>query len=311
VIRDGEIAYCKGYGFADIDSKSIVTERTVFNWASNSKPLIATAALQLVQSRRLTLDSPIRGYLPDLPGHLQPLTTRQLLCHQSGIPHYANGKIVPTGAIVKPSDELDPVVAIHRFANSPLIFEPGTKIDYSTYAYVLLSAVVQAAGKQPLERQLGERIVKPLGMTSFQLDLPLRDQRDWTKAYHIADGLPRGINDYAHYWKHGGGGYKSNVRDFAKFAVALMTQALLDEQATRQMWTPQKLIGGGATRYGLGVVVSGSAAALKISHNGSQDETRTRMVIYPRQRHGIVVMCNTQTADPAKISTAVYSAINP
>ena len=61
---------------------------------------------------------------------------------------------------------------------------------------------------------------------------------------------------------------------------------------------------------GLGVYVSGSGRSLKLSHNGKQSETRTRMVIYPNGRHGIVVMCNGGHADAGKITTAIYNALS-
>ena len=309
IIRNSEIVYTQGYGFANLEAQAPVTDNTVFNWASNSKPVMAVAALQLVERGQLDIDQSITAYLPDLPEHLQPVTTRHLLCHQSGIPHYSNGRIVRSGERVDPLDEIDPLNSLHRFIKSPLIFEPGARTEYSSYAYVLLSAVVQAAGKQPIERQLLTRIGRPLRLSSFQLDMPSGNQRNWTTAYKVTDGTPKEVKDYAHFWKHGAGGYKSNVKDFARFALALMQGELLSGETSAAMWTPQVRSDGSPSGYGLGVAVSGRGKDLKVSHNGSQDETRTRMVVYPPQRHGVVVMCNTQGCDPNRISTAVYSAM--
>ncbi len=311
VLRGGKVVYVKGYGFADRETQTPVTVDTVFNWASNSKPLIAVRALQLMQAGQLDIDKPISAYISDLASQLRPLTTRQLLFHASGIPHYRNGKLVASASL--PGDvalQVDPRVAVRRFEESPLIFEPGEKSEYSSHAYVLLSAVVQAAGGQPLQVQLDEGILEPLEMDSFQLDLPRQDQPNWTSGYRRRSNQVVKINDYAHFWKHGAGGYKSNVQDFAKFANALMTRQLLDADTTQKMWTRQTLNDGKLATYGLGVVVEGSGKSLKISHNGSQDETRTRMVLYPAQEHGVVVMCNTNHAETGRISTAIYQAIN-
>lgn len=315
VIQNAKIVYTQGYGWADLDSHTPVTDETIFNWASNSKPLIAIAALQLTQRNQLDIDKPIVTYCPHLPEQMQQITTRQLLCHQSGIPHYSNGQIIPTG---KTSDsagknnrleELNPVKSLDRFIMSPLIYEPGSQISYSSYAYVLLTAVVQSAGQSPIASQLENRIIQPLAMNSFQLDLPTDSQAKWTLAYNVENGKPRQVPDYAHFWKHGAGGYKSNIKDFAKFANALASSQLIEQSMSDRMWTRQHTSKGKETSYGLGVVVSNSGSTLKISHGGSQDETRTRMVIYPRRKHGIVVMCNTQGCDPAGISTAIYSSL--
>ena len=310
IISDSKVVYTKGYGFSNLQTREIVNESSVFNWASNSKPVMAVAAMQLVESGQLDLDISIKRYLPQLPDHLGVVTTRQLLCHQSGIPHYSNGRIVPSGKRIAARQEIDPFHSIHRFALSPLIFRPGSKTDYSSYAYVLLSAVVQAAGEKKIEIQLLERIGQPLDLQSFQLDLPFNGQKHWVTGFKISDGVPQPVEDHAHFWKHGAGGYKSDVRDFAKFANALASNQLIDENTTKKMWTNQDMPDGTKSNYGLGVVVEGEGRSLKISHNGSQDETRTRMVLYPNQGHGIVVMCNTQGAEPGRISTAIYSAMS-
>jgi CubicO group peptidase (beta-lactamase class C family) len=99
------------------------------------------------------------------------------------------------------------------------------------------------------------------------------------------------------------------VVDFAKFAQALMTSKLLSADTTRMMWTQQPFKTGQLSDYGLGVRVSGEGNDLKIWHSGSQEETKTRMVLYPNQKHGMVIMCNTRHADAAKISTAIYKAL--
>lgn len=309
LIENDRVVYSKGYGKANIANAEQLSEQSILNWASNSKPVMAVLALQLVQEKLLDLDQPLAGYLPDLPEQLSKITTRQLLCHQSGIPHYTNGKVIPAEQHVHSDKELDPLVAINRFAKSPLIFESGTRTEYSSHAYVLLSAVVQSAGREPIAQQLERRITKPLGLASFQLDLPLESQTNWVKSYSRVDESHHEVPDYAHYWKHGAGGYKSNVRDFAAFALALMTGQLLSEEMTGQMWTRQKTLDARESNYGLGVVVEGAGRELKISHNGSQDETKTRMVLYPNRRLGVVVMCNTQPCDPSEISTAVLTSL--
>lgn len=315
IIQDSNIVYTRGYGWANLKTKTPVTNETVFNWASNSKPLISIAALQLVESGQLMLDEPIASYCPQLPPQLRRITSRQLLCHQSGIPHYSNGTVIPSkersgsDGRYNTLDDINPRNSIGRFIRSPLLFESGHKTSYSSYAYVLLTAVVQAAGKDAIEKQLQNRIIDPLKLESFQLDLPANGQANWTLAYETRNGKITEVPDYAHFWKHGAGGYKSNVKDFAKFAIALSGSKLIHPELTDKMWTRQKTGDGNESVYGLGVLVSDHGERLKVSHSGSQDETRTRMVIYPHRKHGVVVMCNTQGSNPARITTAIYTAL--
>jgi hypothetical protein len=75
------------------------------------------------------------------------------------------------------------------------------------------------------------------------------------------------------------------------------------------MWTAQHTSDGEATRAGLGFFVDHDNGALRISHNGSQEKTRTRLVIYPERRHGVVVMSNSEWIAPDDFTTAVYEAL--
>ncbi len=309
IIGKGKVLYSKGYGFADLEEKTEVGTSTVFNWASNSKPVMAIAAMQLVESGDLDLDASVSDYVPNLPAEWKDITTRHLLCHQSGIPHYRNGKVVPSGTEFTPEEELDPMNTIHRFTKSPLLFTPGTKSEYSSYAYILLTAVVQAAGKKPIAQQLTERITEPLKMDSFQLDMPFADQPNWSKGYRIVNGKPVELADEPHAWKHGAGAYKSSIDDFAKFTIGMMKSRLVKSRTSSKMWKGQQLASEEKTVRGLGVTVSGKGDKLKVSHGGSQSEVTTRMVMYPKKRHGIVVLCNTDDINIGRVTTNVYKVL--
>lgn len=308
IIRDGQLAYLKAYGHADAEKQSPMTTETVINWASNSKPLAAVLAMQLVEKGKLDLDADVRTYVPEFPEKKYTITMRQLLCHQSGIPHYTNGKIIGTERKYQQPDPFnDPVNALDKFNRSELIFEPCTKSSYSSYSYVLASAVIQRAAGRPFMEQTAVAVTIPLKMASFQWD-SAKPQPNWAKGY-IRRGesivpAPEEAND----WKHGAGGFKSNIRDFARWAQALINRELVSEATENAMWTRQKLKDGKVTNYGLGFVVS-TSGGLRIAHSGSQSETKTNMVLYPREKRGIVIMSNSSYADVSKLTNAVQSAI--
>jgi CubicO group peptidase (beta-lactamase class C family) len=311
IIRDGQVVYLKGYGQADREQRTPVTTETVFNWASNSKPLAAVAAMQLVDKQWLDLEADVRKYVPEFPSQDIGITSRHLLAHQSGIPHYGNGLVIPTirgDSTDKPF--MDPVLALDRFNRSPLLFKPGEKASYSSYAYILLSAVVQRAGKDSFGSQVQERIAKPLAMTTLQLDVESQNQTGWAAGY-MKNRFGQVIRapEEANDWKHGAGGFKSNIGDFARWAEALINRRLVSEEAERHMWTPQKTATGDVTQWGLGFIVE-DQGGLKVSHNGIQPEAASRLVIYPKARHGVVVLSNSGFANIGAFSTAVYSALN-
>ncbi len=310
LLYEGEIVYLKGYGLADRERRTPVTTATVFNWASNSKPLCAVAAMQLVEQDRLDLEADVRSYVPEFPDHGAQITMCELLCHQSGIPHYSNGRIVP-GSKRNPRTRplTDPIYALDMFSESPLLFKPGKKTSYSSYAYILASAVVQRAGRESFAEQVQVRIAGPLGMKSLEVDTATSGQPQWATGYmENDDGDVVRAPEFANYWKHGAGAYKSNIADFARWARALLNRRLLTPETYREMWRPQPLSSGATTTWGLGFTVE-RQNGLKISHNGNQDEATSRMVLYPDARHGIVILTNCGHGNPGAISAAIYKAL--
>jgi serine beta-lactamase-like protein LACTB, mitochondrial len=282
----------------------------VFNWASNSKPLAAVSAMQLVEQKKLDLDADVRTLVPEFPDPGAVITCRHLLCHQSGIVHYSNGRVVRTERNYNSERPfLDPVIALDTFNKSPLLFAPGEKTSYSSHAYILLSAAIQRAGQADFHEQIVERIARPLTMEGLDRDFPTTDQPHWSVGYTKLGELVVRSPEEANYWKHGAGGYKSNIEDFARWAAGLINYRVLSEGASTSMWTAQNNSAGEPAKWGLGFTVENLNGQLKVSHNGGQPETATRMVLYPRARHGVVIMSNSRYADVGAISTAVYSAL--
>ena len=309
VIRHGKVVYLKGYGHADREKNLPVTTQTLFRWASISKPVTAIAAMQLVAQGKLGLDDDVRLHVPEFPYKGTKITIRQLMCHQGGIVHYSNGAVVPTVRNYgQPHPYANVTLALDTFKDSPLVNEPGEKYSYSTHGYILLSAAVQRAGGSAFFEQVHQRINQPLGglmiIPDYQwLDLPGR-----SVGYRRVGGRVIRDSDTDVSWKLGGGGFISRIGDLAGFAAGLINGQLVSQDSEKLMWTPQSSADL-KTNYGLGFTVEKKNGTLKVSHNGSQEKARTRMVIYPEQKHGIVVMCNSRFADPAKFSTAAYRAL--
>jgi serine beta-lactamase-like protein LACTB len=314
VIHDGKVAYLKGYGHADREDEIPVDpSKTLFRWASCSKPLTAIAALQLAEKGLLDLDRNVREYVPEFPDKGVAITVRQLLCHQGGIVHYTNGKVIRTSRDYDSENPFEDVIlALDTFKDSPLVCRPGEKYSYTTHGYILLSAAVQRAGKQKFADQVKERIADPLGMNSLQPDY------QWQAIPHRAVGYRRRANDEIVRstdtdvsWKLGGGGYVSTAEDFAKFGTGLVNRKLVSEQTEARMWTRQKLANGnGTTNYGLGFTFGKTPGGREwVGHSGSQEKTKTMMMLEPKSKRGVVVMTNSEWANPAQVAASILDAV--
>lgn len=312
VIRDGKIVYAAGYGMADAAKRRPVDRSTLFRWASISKPITAVAAMQLVERGKLDLDRDVRVYVPEFPDHGARVTCRHLLCHQSGIVHYTNGKVVRTRRQYGTKHPFENVIlALDTFVKSPLIARPGTEFHYSTHAFILLSAAVQRAGKQKFATQVRERIVKPLGMTTLQPDYQWLQIRNRAVGYrrNRGNGKIEPDSDTDVSWKLGGGGFLSNVEDLARFATGLINGKLVSRKTQQEMWKPHPAKGSRAQVAALGFFVSGKGNNLVVQHSGAQEKTRTHMIIMPRRKIGVVVMSNCTYAKPRAFSRALMQVL--
>ncbi|HEX9895418.1 MAG TPA: serine hydrolase domain-containing protein, partial [Gemmatimonadales bacterium] len=88
IYRDGEIAFARGYGMANLELGIAISPRSVFDIGSTSKQFAAFAIGLLAQDGRLSLDDPIRKHLPEMGTYADPITIRNLVQHTSGLRDY-------------------------------------------------------------------------------------------------------------------------------------------------------------------------------------------------------------------------------
>ena len=313
VIRDKKLIGALCFGHEDREADVAVTRNTRFRWASISKPVTATAAMQLVDAGKLDLDADVRTLVPEFPdpGEGRVITTRLLLCHQSGIVHYTNGRVVTDFRKQYEGEHpFESVInALDYFRLSPLIADPGTEYSYSTHALILASAVVERTGKQQFQEQVRTRICERAKLPTLQPDY------QWQEIPHRAVGyvkrgqrIVRGGNSDVS-WKLGGGGFISNVDDMAGFAVAMINRQLVSEKSETQMWTRQATKDGTMTSAGLGFFVHGEDDNLRVEHSGAQQKTRTMMMFMPRRGLGLVMLTNSEYASLSVPANKLLAAI--
>jgi CubicO group peptidase (beta-lactamase class C family) len=310
VIRGGRVVYLKGFGFEDHEAGIPVTRVTLFRWASISKTLTAVTAMQLAERGQLDLDADVRTYVPEFPDKGEVITSRQLLCHQGGIVHYKNGPVMRVRRkydVPHPFESV--IVALDRFKKSPLIAPPGQKYSYTTHGFILLSAVVERAGGERFADQVRKRIVEPLGLGTLQPDYQWREIPHRAVGYRKRKGRVVRSTNTDVSWKLGGGGYLSNIDDMARYATGLINRRLVSKATETAMWTPQKTADGKQTKYGLGFFVNRRGKTPLVAHGGSQEKTKTQLTIRPREGSGVVVMSNSEYANPKRLVAIIEKAL--
>lgn len=298
IAHKGEVIYLQGYGAADQRNNIPVSTDTSFRWASISKLVTALAAMQLWEQGKLDLDADIRTYVPEFPDKGVKITTRQLLAHLGGIVHYSNGEVIKTEHeydVEHPHESV--ILSLDVFKESPLIAEPGTKFSYTTHGYILLSAVVERAGGQKFADQCRERIFGPAGMTTMQPDYPWVDIPNRTEGYYMSRRGPRQSADRTVHWKLGGGGFTSTIGDLTAFGMNILEGGLVTPATMKLMWDDQSLNDGTPIGRGLGFDIQGEGRDFAVLHSGSQNKTRTLLVMLPERDIVYAFMTNSEYAD--------------
>jgi CubicO group peptidase (beta-lactamase class C family) len=310
VVENGEYEWSQGYGMADLENFVPATSHTLYRLASISKPLTATAAMQLSESGKLNLDAPVKTYCPAFPQKEWPITARQLLAHLGGIRHYrADSQDDPEVGNTKHFG--DGIAAgLQFFANDPLVAKPGTKFSYSTQGFTVAGCAIEGASGEKYVDFLRKSVFLPAGMTSTVADdrraiIPLR-----TRFYH-KDESGRVVN--AEFldssYKIPGGGWLSSAEDMARFEVAILGNHLMHSATRDAMWTPQKTADGSKTDYALGWGTGKDLGVVDVGHGGGQQGTSTFIMLVPERRAGVVVLINMDGVDAASLATELMRIV--
>ena len=305
LVLDGEPVWSAGFGMADLEDSAPATSSTLFRLGSLSKPITATALLQLWEHGKLDLDAPVQKYCPAFPQKEWPITSRELLGHLGGIRHYnrdGKGDIPEDSARHFASME----ESLQIFAADPLVAKPGTKFNYSTYGYTLLGCVLEGAASQKYMDFVRENIFKPAGMVQTQADdfftiIPHR-----TRWYHKDKSeIVRNAGVLDSSYKIPGGGLISSADDMARFEAAMLADKLVKRPARDLMWTPQKTPDGKSTGYALGWGISDKFGIHIVAHTGGQQGTSTAFVLVPERRAGVIVLANMDSVDSGNLADQI------
>ena len=170
IIRNGRLIYAKGYGLANLDDRIPITPRTAFHLASLSKQFTASAIALLILDKKLSLETPVERFFPEVKKYHADLRIKHLMYFTSGLHDYTT----------LPRANRDPWFSSYYFTIDDAIaaslgadsleFAPGTKWEYSNVDFMLLAKIAERVSGMPLAAFLQQRIFNPLGMRHSSLN---------------------------------------------------------------------------------------------------------------------------------------------
>lgn len=295
LLVDGKLVWSKGYGLADVENGVPARADSVYRSASIGKTMTATAAMQLAERGQLDLDAPIQRYCRHFPEKQWPLTTRHLLAHLGGIRHYgpnADAELHSTRRYESVAASLEP------FRSDPLLFEPGTRHNYSTYGYVLLGCVVEGAAGMPFMTYMRTRVFEPSGMARTRDDDPFAIVPGRAEGYTRGeDGTLRNSRFVDMSNRLPAGGYLTTAEDLARFAKAFMAGELVSAETRAVMLEPQRTRGGEVVAYGLGWGLFPGEdwyGEKEAFHGGMTPQVSGVLYLLPRRQFAVAILTNLE-----------------
>lgn len=291
LVVDHEVVYSGGAGYADLEHQVPATAQTVYRIGSISKPIAATAVMQLVEAGKVGLDESIHDYVPQFPvKNGRPITLREILTHTSGIRHYKPGEMLHA----QRHDTLESAIGI--FKDDPLRFEPGERFSYSSYAFNLLQGVVEKASGQVFEDYLREHVWQPAGMKATYFDRAETLVPHRARPYErTEDGAYRNAPYVDLSLKWAGGGMMSTVEDLARFHVALCRHQLLSSESCRAMYEPLVDVTNRTPKQSMGLGWFNSVdddGRHWVWHSGGSVGARTILLRVPEEGLAAIVLTN-------------------
>jgi len=237
--RHGKIVEFDAVGLRDIENNLPMQKDSLFRIASLTKPVTCAAVMQLVDEGRVSLIDPVDKYLPEYKGMKmnpcegrsgsncagvtphRPINIEDLMTHTSGLVASAEGKTPPKTLAEQ----------VSQGAESELLFEPGTKWNYSNLGINILGRIVEIVSKKSFDQYLKERIFDPLGMVDTGFAVPPEKRDRMAMLYNFASGKPKKIEAQ---WGTGNtipspaGGLISTAGDMLRFNEMMRGKGVLD-----------------------------------------------------------------------------------
>lgn len=301
VAEHGTVALKAGYGMADLERSVPVSADTVFESGSVAKQFTAMAILLLAQQGKISLDDPLRKYLPELPDYGPSPTIRRVLSHVSGLREWrlvATFSGTPEGTFILDNQDLLRMASKQRALN----FDPGTAYSYTNTGFNIATILIERAlnNGKTFQDFTREAIFEPLKMThtqwrdDFRAVVPNRALAYSAKAGGWIQDTP--VENII-----GAGGMLSTVGDWLLWNENFTHAKVGGPEVVKIQQTPATLTGGKTIAYAAGLAVGTFDGFREVSHSGATGGYRTWIGRYPEKGVSVAVMCNSAQADPTQL----------
>jgi CubicO group peptidase (beta-lactamase class C family) len=309
IVKDGQLLFAKGYGYADVERQIPATsDGSLFRVGSISKVFTWTAVMQLAEQGKLDLNANVNSYLShfQIPATFpEPITLAHLMTYTAGFEEQmGNGAVYTTQGNYLP---LEDFLADKMPAR---IFPPGQVVAYSNYGTALAGGIVAEVSGEPFEEYVQNHILGPLAMehSSFLQPLPAELAQDAAVGYGVDDaGIPH-AQTFEYLNVRPAGALSATASDMAHFMIAHLQDGLYGENHILQAASAQDMrrqhyvfdeslpgmTRGFAEDYHNGIHF--------VLHSGTTNLSSSLLALLPDQNLGVFVTFNSWAPTPKRIN---------
>lgn len=303
---NGLPVYRKGFGLASVELSGVVSPSHRMRLYSISKQFVCLAFLLLCEEGRAGIDHPLAEYLPELGAAAQGATVRQMMSHTSGLLDIRDIQLEFFGmsGVLSCQD----IVDMYR-PLSQVNFQRGDAWCYNNGVYYLLGAAIERIADRPLEEFLRARIFEPVGMHDTLLRRRDMECLENSATMHY---LNASVGRYERGDTVGefgaAGGIVSTVNDMLRWLAHMDEPVVGSRKTWALMRTPQRLNGGVAVRYGLGLSVDAYRGVETIAHGGGGRAGNAHMVKVPAAGLDVIVLGNRSDLSAHALAWRIVNA---
>jgi CubicO group peptidase (beta-lactamase class C family) len=305
VVRNGQVALTKGYGYADLKTrKPVDPAATLFRIGSVSKLLVWTSVMQMIEQGKLDLDTDVNAYLTDVKvpnAYGTPVTMKNLMTHAAGF----EDQVI--GLFSHDPKKIRPLGQILREEMPARVRQPGVFVSYSNHGTGLAMHVVEQISGEPWEQYLQAHILDPLGLKHTLLAQPLPTE--------LAAAMSKGYRFEAQAYEEREfelvplgpvGGVSTTASDMAALMTAFLNYGeyrgarILKEESARTMQTPLHTMAPGINPLAHGMIDISLPGVRIVGHGGDTIVFHTLFALMPEQNTGLFASFNTDAGAVAR-----------
>lgn len=310
IVEKGKTVYQKGFGYADVKSKTEVTPHTLFEIGSTTKAFTALAILQLEQKGQLKRSDEVRSYIPWLElkynGELQSITLDQLMHHTSGI---------ASNTIVKiPESKADNALelTVRTLLDQPLNRKPGSSFEYATINYDVLGYVIERVTKQPYDLYIKQHILDPIGMKDSYVGLHQLQSGAIATGYKLGFMKEQAYNAPEYRGNIPAGYIISNSNDIAKWLQLQLGQIStreIEQHLIQKSHEPDLSVEpfDQNTHYAAGWGVQHDSGQSYLLHAGENPTFSSYFILKPDEQVGVAILANMKSSFTTAIGQGVMN----